>query len=116
LKKASAPQTAKGSGRDNGSANRESGVAREPQRDRRGTEKIVHGGRAPAVDSATGASAAQNHISIIESGDPLASDRSASAPIRRRYTMHYKNLAAVVSDAPLEVLDRRARTSSRTNG
>jgi hypothetical protein len=75
--------------------------------DRRASEKIVQGGRATsAVDPGAGTSRGKYVYCIIESGDPLRfGPIGIGADPSDVYTVHYKNLAAVVSDAPLEVLD-----------
>ena len=70
-------------------------------------EKIVQGG---ADDdggrAAAGASRGKYVYCIIESADPLRfGPIGIGADPSDVYTVHYKNLAAVVSDAPLEVLD-----------
>jgi len=66
-------------------------------------ERIVHGGKLP-VDA--GAGRGKYVYCIIDAADPL---RFGSIGIGTEpsevYTVHYKNLAAVVSEAPLEVLD-----------
>jgi hypothetical protein len=107
LKKASAPPSSKGSGRNNGAGRAAKTAPREGRSaERRGTERIVHGGRAPAADSTASASRGKYVYCIIESGDPLRfGPIGIGADPSEVYTVHYKNLAAVVSDAPLEVLD-----------
>jgi hypothetical protein len=71
----------------------------------RRTERILHTGRGAAVESAA-ASRGKYVYCIIESGDPLRfGPVGVGADPSDVYTVHYKNLAAVVSDAPLEVLD-----------
>jgi gas vesicle protein GvpL/GvpF len=78
---------------------------RENRGERRSMEKILHTGRGAAVESA-GASRGKYVYCIIESGDPLRfGPIGVGADPSDVYTVHYKNLAAVVSDAPLEVLD-----------
>ena len=78
-----------------------------PRETRRSTEKILHTGRgAAAVESAGSSSRGKYVYCIIESGDPLRfGPIGVGADPSDVYTVHYKNLAAVVSDAPLEVLD-----------
>ena len=107
LKKASAPPSSKGSGRDNGAGRSVKTAPRESRSaERRGAERVVHGGRAPTADSAASASRGKYVYCIIESGDPLRfGPIGIGANPSEVYTVHYKNLAAVVSDAPLEVLD-----------
>ncbi len=75
--------------------------------ERRVSEKVVQGGRATlAIDAASGTSRGKYVYCIIESGDPLRfGPIGIGADPSDVYTVHYKNLAAVVSDAPLEVLD-----------
>ncbi len=75
--------------------------------ERRASEKVLHGSRATtAVDAAAGTSRGKYVYCIIESGDALRfGPIGVGADPSDVYTVHYKNLAAVVSDAPLEVLD-----------
>jgi hypothetical protein len=74
--------------------------------ERRSSEKILHTGRGAAVESAGSPSRGKYVYCIIESGDPLRfGPIGVGADPSDVYTVHYKNLAAVVSDAPLEVLD-----------
>jgi len=75
--------------------------------ERRVAEKILHTGRgAAAVESSIGASRGKYVYCIIESSEPLRfGPIGVGADPSDVYTVHYKNLAAVVSDAPLEVLD-----------
>jgi hypothetical protein len=83
-----------------------------PSKDGRGNErrvsaeKVLHAGRgATATESAT-ASRGKYVYCIIESADPLRfGPIGVGADPSDVHTVHYKNLAAVVSDAPLEVLD-----------
>ena len=107
LKKASASPLSKSSGRNNGAERPVKAALRESRSgDRRGAERVVHGGRTPAVNSAAAASRGKYVYCIIESGDPLRfGPIGIGADPSEVYTVHYKNLAAVVSDAPLEVLD-----------
>jgi hypothetical protein len=61
---------------------------------------------AAVVDPGAGASRGKYVYCIIESGEPLRfGPIGIGADPSDVYTVHYKNLAAVVSDAPLEVLD-----------
>jgi len=72
---------------------------------RRTSERLIHTGR-PAPIEAPGASRGKYVYCIIESIDPLRfGPIGVGADPSDVYTVHYKNLAAVVSDAPLEVLD-----------
>jgi hypothetical protein len=73
--------------------------------DRRASEKTVQGGRTTVGETAV-VSRGKYVYCIIESGDPLKfGPIGIGAEPSDVYTVHYKNLAAVVSDAPLEVLD-----------
>jgi hypothetical protein len=66
---------------------------------------VLQGERSGA-DAAAGASRGKYVYCIIESGDPLRfGPIGIGADPSDVYTVHFKNLAAVVSDAPLEVLD-----------
>jgi len=59
-----------------------------------------------SADTASAASRGKYVYCIIESGDPLRfGPIGIGADPSDVYTVHFKNLAAVVSDAPLEVLD-----------
>ena len=61
---------------------------------------------APVADTDTGTSRGKYVYCIIEAADPLRfGPIGIGADPSDVYTVHYKNLAAVVSDAPLEVLD-----------
>jgi hypothetical protein len=73
----------------------------------RRVERVVHGGRLSGQsDVAATASRGKYVYCIIESGDPLRfGPIGIGADPSDVYTVHFKNLAAVVSDAPLEVLD-----------
>jgi len=74
--------------------------------DRRASEKTVQGGRTTFGTEAAVGSRGKYVYCIIESGDPLRfGPIGIGADPSDVYTVHYKNLAAVVSDAPLEVLD-----------
>jgi hypothetical protein len=102
--KAGAPPLSKGSGRGNGAGRQAKPAIRGT--DRRGPERVEPEGRAPAVDSAASASRGKYVYCIIESTDPLRfGSIGIGAHPSEVYTVHYKDLAAVVSDAPLEVLD-----------
>src|SRR5262245_15960486 len=73
--------------------------------ERRASEKTVQGGRT-TVGEMTVVSRGKYVYCIIESGDPLKfGPIGIGADPSDVYTVHYKNLAAVVSDAPLGVLD-----------
>ena len=75
--------------------------------ERRASEKALHAGRAAATPEVTGSASRGKYVyCIIESGDPLRfGPIGIGAEPSDVYTVHFKNLAAVVSDAPLEVLD-----------
>jgi hypothetical protein len=76
--------------------------------DRRASEKIVQAGRTSIASAETSAVASRGKYvyCIIESSEPLRfGPIGIGADPSDVYTVHYKNLAAVVSDAPLEVLD-----------
>jgi hypothetical protein len=75
--------------------------------ERRATEKVVRGGKVQApADAAPGASRGKYVYCIIEAAEPLRfGPVGIGAEPSDVYTVHYKNLGAVVSDAPLEVLD-----------
>jgi hypothetical protein len=98
--------------RPNGAARtaRAPAKTRPPQRhvpQRHASERIVQAGRTgSAVDVTTGTSRGKYVYCIIDSGDPLRfGPIGIGADPSEVYTVHYKSLAAVVSDAPLEVLD-----------
>ncbi len=70
------------------------------------SERVLHGGRNATADAAASASRGKYVYCIIDSGDPLRfGPVGIGADPSEVYTVHFKNLAAVVSDAPLEVLD-----------
>jgi hypothetical protein len=76
--------------------------------ERRSIEKVVRGANAGrgAESAAASASRGKYVYCIIEAADPLRfGPVGIGADPSEVYTVHYKNLAAVVSDAPLEVLD-----------
>jgi Gas vesicle synthesis protein GvpL/GvpF len=75
--------------------------------DRRASEKVVQAGRTgSSAELSAGPSRGKYVYCIIESSDPLRfGPIGIGADPSDVYTVHYKNLAAVVSDAPLEVLD-----------
>jgi hypothetical protein len=86
-------------------------AAKPPAREARGgngrrtSERVLHTGRV-ATESAAAASRGKYVYCIIESSDPLRfGPIGVGADPSDVHTVHYKNLAAVVSDAPLEVLD-----------
>ena len=74
--------------------------------ERRNTEKIVRRGGAAVVEASGSASRGKYVYCIIEAADPLKfGPVGIGADPAEVYTVHFKNLGAVVSDAPLEVLD-----------
>jgi hypothetical protein len=97
--------------RPRGKSNGRAGAPRAAQRgasaERRTSEKIVQGKTAAAaVGAAQAASRGKYVYCIIEASDPLRfGPIGIGAEPAEVYSVHYKNLAAVVSDAPLEVLD-----------
>jgi hypothetical protein len=99
------------SGRGNGAMRR--AAAKAPAKagrgvaERRVSEKTVQGGKTMPSAEPSGSSSRGKYVyCIIESGDPLRfGPIGIGADPSDVYTVHYKNLAAVVSDAPLEVLD-----------
>jgi hypothetical protein len=104
-------RSAKVVGRGNGSAARASSgrpaPARQPKAgERRVADKIVQPRALPAPEASAGTSRGKYVYCVIEANDPLrfGSIGIGSDP-SEVYTVHYKMLAAVVSDAPLEVLD-----------
>jgi hypothetical protein len=74
--------------------------------ERRASERVLHGGRVAPVAESAGASRGKYVYCIIEAPDALRfGPIGIGADPSEVYTVHYKSLAAVVSDAPLEVLD-----------
>ena len=86
-------------------------VAKAPREgkavERRASERVLHGGRiTPTMEAATSASRGKYVYCIIDAPDALRfGPIGIGADPSEVYTVHYKSLAAVVSDAPLEVLD-----------
>src|ERR1700741_2069480 len=92
----------------NGAARTAKAAPREGKpAERRAPERVLHGGRlAPAPEAATGGSRGKYVYCVIEAPDALRfGSIGIGADPSEVYTVHYKSLAAVVSDAPLEVLD-----------
>jgi hypothetical protein len=76
-----------------------------PKKVRRAPQKVAPP-RTAAIGPAVGASRGKYVYCIIESSDPLRFGLiGIGANPSNVYTVHYRNLGAVVSDAPLEVLD-----------
>ena len=100
----------KASSRPNGSSAR-AGAARavpvrQPRVERRPSTKVVQAGTITPVDTHKGTSRGKYVYCIIEASDPLRfGPVGIGTEPSEVYSVHYKNLAAVVSDAPLEVLD-----------
>jgi gas vesicle protein GvpL/GvpF len=79
-------------------------TGRPPERVK--SERVVQAGRTAAAEPSSSTSRGKYVYCIIDSGDPLRfGPIGIGADPSDVYTVHYKNLAAVVSDAPLEVLD-----------
>jgi hypothetical protein len=106
-KKSGASRGAKGATRRQADRSRAAGSGNGRGGDRRATEKILRGGKiAPALDASIGASRGKYVYCIIEAAEPLRfGPVGIGADPSEVYTVHFKNLGAVVSDAPLEVLD-----------
>jgi hypothetical protein len=105
-KNASARASAKPA-KANGSSGRSRAAAppKAAVAERRPIERVVHAGRA-AAEPATSTSRGKYVYCIIDSGEPLRfGPIGIGADPSDVYTVHYRTLAAVVSDAPLEVLD-----------
>jgi hypothetical protein len=102
-KRSSANRTAKAATRQARTAASRNGRGLE----RRTTEKAARGGKgAAAAEASTAASRGKYVYCIIEAAEPLRfGPVGIGADPSEVYTVHYKDLAAVVSDAPLEVLD-----------
>jgi hypothetical protein len=103
-KRSGANRTAKAATRQARTAASRNGRGME----RRTTEKAVRGskGAAAAAEASTAASRGKYVYCIIEAAEPLRfGPVGIGADPSEVYTVHYKDLAAVVSDAPLEVLD-----------
>lgn len=108
LKRASGKKPAartNGQGRANGSKAKGARVARSSAR--RAPERSVQGARsAPAPETTAIPSRGKYVYCIIESTSALRFGQvGIGSEPSEVYTVHYRNLAAVVSDAPLEVLD-----------
>jgi len=109
-RKSTPARPAKASAKSNGTGRataKPAARAVRPGPDRRASEKIVHGGRTTPGAEASGSTSRGKYVyCIIESTDVLRfGPIGIGADPSDVYTVHYKNLAAVVSDAPLEVLD-----------
>jgi len=106
-KKSGANRGAKGATRGQADRSRAAASGNGRGGDRRATEKILRGGKiAPAIEASVGASRGKYVYCIIEAAEPLRFGAvGIGADPSEVYTVHFKNLGAVVSDAPLEVLD-----------
>jgi len=103
-KPAASAKRAKGNGAVRSAAKPSPRVGRAGN-ERRTSERLLHTGR-PAPMEAPGGSRGKYVYCIIESTDPMRfGPVGVGVDPSDVYTVHYKNLAAVVSDAPLEVLD-----------
>jgi len=103
LKKGSRAPAAKPSARKNGGAGRPVEARPAPAKAARVAERRMVGAEA---DMAATGSRGKYVYCIIEATDPLRfGPIGIGADPSDVYTVHYRNLAAVVSDAPLEVLD-----------
>jgi hypothetical protein len=101
-------KSAKSNGSGRAGAKAPAKAARAPVGERRGSEKTVHAGKTmqPLPETAAGMSCGKYVYCIIESTDALRfGPIGIGTDPSDVYTVHFKNLAAVVSDAPLEVLD-----------
>jgi hypothetical protein len=103
-KKNGLERTARKVSRGNGHAAR---ATRSAPGDRRPLAKIARPGKAaPPPEESAGVSRGKYVYCIIEAADPLRFGAvGIGATPSDVYTVHFKNLGAVVSDAPLEVLD-----------
>jgi len=102
--KPSSKKTAKARG--NGAVRSAARPAPRPRLSEHRTERVVHAVRTAAAEIVSGPSRGKYVYCIIDSGDPLRfGPIGIGADPSDVYTVHYRNLAAVVSDAPLEVLD-----------
>jgi Gas vesicle synthesis protein GvpL/GvpF len=94
--------------KSNGSARAaKTGIREGKTAERRASERVLQGGRVTAgAQAAASASRGKYVYCIIDANDPLRfGPIGIGADPSEVYTVRYKNLAAVVSDAPLEVLD-----------
>jgi len=106
-RRAGAPKakTSKGNGRTNNSAAGAPVARAHPPKATRPAERVLQNGKAaPEVSARMGRG--KYVYCIIDSPDPLRfGPIGIGAEPSEVYSVHYKNLAAVVSEAPLEVLD-----------
>jgi len=108
------PALAKGSAKKGGAAKSAAGRKSAPRsegRNGRGAaanhpSERSGGARLSAVEAAATASRGKYVYCVIEASDPLRfGSIGIGANPSEVYTVHFKDLAAVVSDAPLEILD-----------
>jgi len=106
-KKSAANRAAKAAGRRQADRSRTAASRNGRGEERRATEKTLRGGKLrPTVNPPASASRGKYVYCIIEAAEPLRfGSVGIGADPSEVYTVHYKNLGAVVSDAPLEVLD-----------
>jgi hypothetical protein len=103
--KRAAARPAKAAVRKDGAAVKSAETKQTTGRPDRRAERVVQGPRAES-DASAAASRGKYVYCIIEAPDALRfGPIGIGADPSDVYTVHYKNLAAVVSDAPLEVLD-----------
>jgi hypothetical protein len=101
--KARASRGTKAAAKKNGAGR--TAEAKTPAKPERRAERVVHG-RTTDAEPAVSGSRGKYVYCIIEATDPLKfGPIGIGADPSDVYTVHYKTLAAVVSDAPLEVLD-----------
>jgi len=101
---------AKAPARRNGAVLRSTAAKASPSKagraPERRAERVVQGGGRTQVDASTAPSRGKYVYCIIEAPDPLKfGPIGIGADPSDDYTVHYRTLAAVVSDAPIEVLD-----------
>jgi gas vesicle protein GvpL/GvpF len=105
-KKAAIGRAATRTAKPNGSAIAPKTLKASRTLERRPVERTVQAGRTTTMASSSSASRGKYVYCIIESSEPLRfGPVGLGADPSDVFTVHYKNLAAVVSDAPLEVLD-----------
>jgi gas vesicle protein GvpL/GvpF len=103
-----AARTARPAGKANGSmrANGRTAVAKAARVTERRAERPPHSSRFAELEPAVAASRGKYVYCIVEATESLKfGPIGIGAEPSEVYTVHYRDLAAVVSDAPLEVLD-----------
>src|SRR5439155_8831092 len=99
-------RAARGNGAGRAAAKPAARAARARTAERRVPERAAAARSGATADAAEGMSRGKYVYCIIDSAEPLRfGPIGIGAEPSDVYTVHYKNLAAVVSDAPLEVLD-----------